>query len=94
MERFEVVAVTVDPTLQDSGLASRLCGEVDKELREKAKREGKKRVGLMIRAGKEKVGAYWTRKGYRTVHETKFPVGDFGSKTGFSLLDMERFLEV
>ena len=94
MDQYELVAVVVDPTLQSKGLASRLCGEVDKELRERAKEDGKKKISLMIRAGKEKVEEYWTRKGYRTLHETHFPVGNFGSKTGFSILDMERIMEV
>ena len=94
MEKFELVAVAVDPSLQRSGLASRLCGEVETELKEKARKDGKKRVGLMIRAGKEKTEIYWTKKGFRFVSEMKFPVGDLGSKTGFSILDMERVLRV
>ena len=88
------MAVAVDPSLQKSGLASRLCEEVELELKEKARKDGKKRVRLMIRTGKENNERYWTRKGYRTVSEMKFPVGDLGSKTGFIILDMERVLEV
>lgn len=84
----------MDPTLQRGGLASRLCGEVDKELRERAKKDGKKRVTLMVRAGKEKAAGFWTRMGYQTVQVTDFPVDVFGSKTGFTILDMQRVLEL
>ena len=94
MEKFEVVAVAVDPSLQKSGLASRLCQEVEMELKEKARKNGRKKVGLMIRTGRENNEIYWTGKGYRVLSQMTFPVGDFGSMTGFTILDMERVVEV
>lgn len=93
-EKFEVVGVVVDPTLQNLGLASRLCREIDEEIRNRLRKDGKKRATLMVRASKELVEGYWTRKGYKTVHVMEFPVGNVGSKTGFSVLEMERVLEV
>lgn len=92
MDKFEVVAVAVDPSRQKSGLASRLCGELELELKEKARMAGNKRVSLMVRSGTNE--EYWARKGYRTVGEMTFPIGAMGSKTGFSIFDMERMVEV
>ena len=94
MQKVEVVAVAVDPGLQKSGLASRVIKLVDDELKEKTKQEGRQEVKLMVRTGKEHNEVYWTKKGYRTVGEMKFRAGDFGSLTGFVVLDMERVLEV
>ncbi len=93
-EKFELVVVAVDPTLQKKGLASRICAEVEAELKEKVRKEGKKKLRLMIRTAKENNEAYWTRKGYRVVGETKFPPGNYGSKTGFTVLDMQRVIDL
>ena len=93
-EKFEVVGVAVDPSLQRSGLASRLCGEVEAELKEKARTKGKKQLNLMIRTGKENNEPYWTRKGYRVLSEVRYAPGNFGSKTGFVVLDMEKVIEL
>ena len=92
--KFELVVVAVDPSIQKSGLGSRMSGIVEAELKEKVRGMGKKQLKLMVRTGKENNGAYWTKKGYRIVGEEFFAPGNFGSKTGFTVLEMERVIEV
>ena len=84
----------MDPSLTKSGLATLVCNEVEKDLKEKLRSAGKKQMQLMIRTGKENNEVYWTKKGYQIISETKFAPGNFGSRTGFILLDMERIVDL
>lgn len=93
-DKYEIVLLTVDPRLKGKGLSTPLVRRVEKVLEGKTRLRGSKKLTLMVRAGKESNEGYWSQKGYREVAERRFGPGYGGSVTGFSLLDMEKVIEV
>jgi len=86
--KYEIVAVAVDTTMQKSGLSSNLVSRITEEIASNTRMSGGSKYTLMVRAGKETVEKYWTKQGFATMRESYFKPGDFGSETGFTILDM------
>ena len=92
--KTEVVAVSVLPRMQKRGLSAWINKAVETELVDQARASGRDKAELIVRSGKENNEQYWTRAGYHTVAAMYFPKGDFGSQTGFTILDMEKTVYV
>ena len=92
--KYELVVLTVDPRVKGTGISSNLRRRMEGHLVEAAQVRGAKTLTLMVRTGKENNEGYWTRAGYREVSEKKFAPGFAGSKTGFTILDMEKVVEL
>jgi len=98
--RWFVKFLCVAPEIQRQGLASRLMDLIESPVRKTVRGasgivEGEHNgVVLVLSAFKETTGAFYTRKGWRTVEDRWMAPGFIGSQTGFFVAFMDRYLPV
>jgi len=91
VEQWELLFMVVDPTVQKQGLAGKVMGLAEEEIRRRTTGEGKE-VQVILSTAKEHNEKFYTRRGYMVTGETKIEAGTHGSIKGFSIVKMMKRL--
>lgn len=87
VERWELTLMAVDPSIQRQGLAGKLMGLAEKEIRRRTKVAGHE-VQIVLTTAKAHNEHFYTKRGYITTGEKEVEKGTFESITGFTVLEM------
>ena len=92
--KYEVAALAVHLSFQKHGLATKLLTMIEEEIASKTRQIGKTSFILLVRTGKENNERFWTKKGFVTRSQLYFKPGEYGSKRGFTMLEMAKQYQV
>jgi len=92
IERWELMLMAVDVSLQKQGIAGKLMGMVEDEIRRRSCGKGRE-VHIILSTMKERNFEYYRKKGFVLTAEKKFEKGVFGSRDGFTLVEMMKKLK-
>jgi len=92
IEQWELLLMAVDVSLQKQGIAGKLMGMVEDEIRRRSSGNGRE-VHVILSTMKERNFEYYRKKGYVLTAEKKFGKGVHGSRDGFTVAEMMKKLE-
>jgi GNAT superfamily N-acetyltransferase len=94
---WELATMAVDPLFQQQGVAELLMsmveGEIKRQLRSEGREEGRA-PKMLLTTIKEVNGKFYAGKGYAEDYETWYGPGWLGSKSGFTVVHMSRWVEI
>jgi GNAT superfamily N-acetyltransferase len=94
---WELATMAVDPLFQRQGVAELLMGMVEGEIKRRFRSEGRKGEGapkMLLTTIKEVNGKFYAGKGYAEDYETWHGPGRLGSKSGFAVVHMSKWVEI
>ncbi|MCJ1244705.1 hypothetical protein MMC30_001904 [Trapelia coarctata] len=92
IEQWELLLMAVDVSLQGQGIAGKLLGMVEDEIRRRTSGKGRE-VHIILSTLKERNFEYYVKKGFVWTAEKKFKKGQYGSQDGFTLVEMMKKVE-
>ncbi|MCJ1473968.1 hypothetical protein MMC13_002624 [Lambiella insularis] len=91
IERWELVLMAVDPTLQNQGLAGKLMRLVEEDIGRRAK-GSRRKIQIVLTTVKEHNESFYAKRGYIKTGENKIEKGVDVGPTGFTILEMMKML--